>query len=102
MLEAESLLQAAIAGAALGGIFFVGLWWTVQLGTLAKNPAPWFLVSLLLRVGVILGGFYFVGGRDWHRLAACAVGFAAARVIALSWLSARGRPSRAPEIPHAP
>ncbi len=51
MLEAESLLQAAMAGAALGGIFFVGLWWTVQLGTLAKNPAPWFLVSLLLRVG---------------------------------------------------
>ena len=104
MHDAGSLLQSAMAGAALGGIFLVGLWWTVQLGTLARNPAPWFLVSLLLRVGVVLGGFYFVGGRDWHRLAASAVGFAAARVIVtvLLWLSARERPSRAAELPHAP
>ncbi len=104
MHEAGLLLEAATAGAALGGIFFVGLWWTVQLATLARNPAPWFLVSLLLRMGVVLGGFFYVGGRHWDRLAACAAGFVAARVIVtvLSWLSAQRRPSRAAEVRHAP
>jgi F1F0 ATPase subunit 2 len=104
MHDGWSLLRAVTAGAALGGTFFIGLWWTIRRGMPARNPAPWFLVSLLLRVGVVLGGFYFVGGRDWHRLAASAVGFAAARVIVtvLLWLSARERPSRAAELPHAP
>jgi F1F0 ATPase subunit 2 len=103
VLEAGSLLQAALAGAAFGGIFFVGLWWTVRLGTLAKNPAPWFLVSLLLRMSVVLGGFFYVGGQHWDRLAACVVGFGAARTVvtAASWLSARRHPGRAAEVPHA-
>jgi hypothetical protein len=41
----------------------------------------------------VLAGFYFVGGGHWDRLAACFVGFAAARVIAavLPSLAARGR-----------
>jgi F1F0 ATPase subunit 2 len=104
MHDAGSLLQAVTAGAALGGVFFVGLWWTVQLATMARNPAPWFLASLLLRMSVVLAGFYYAGGRHWDRLAACVVGFVAARVIVivLSWLSARGRAGRAAEVRHAP
>jgi F1F0 ATPase subunit 2 len=81
MHDIGSLLQAAAAGAALGGVFFVGLWWTVQLVIIAHNPVPWFLGSLLLRMSVVLAGFYFVGAGRWDRLAACFMGFAAARVI---------------------
>jgi F1F0 ATPase subunit 2 len=81
MHDAGALLQAAAAGVALGGVFFVGLWWTVQLLVSATNPAPWFLASLFSRMGVVLAGFYFVGGGRWERLAACFLGFAAARVI---------------------
>jgi F1F0 ATPase subunit 2 len=91
--DVGSLLQAAIAGAALGGMFFVGLWWTVQLVMIANNPVPWFLASLLMRMGAVLAGFYFVGGGHWDRLAACFLGFAAARVIValLPSLAARAR-----------
>jgi F1F0 ATPase subunit 2 len=81
MHDAGALLQAAAAGIALGGVFFVGLRWTVQLLVTASNPVPWFLTSLLLRMSVVLAGFYFVGAGHWDRLAACLVGFIAARVI---------------------
>ena len=81
MHNAGPLLWAASAGAALGAVFFVGLWWTVQLVMIANNPVPWFLASLLFRMSAVLTGFYFVGGGHWDRLVACFLGFAAARVI---------------------
>jgi F1F0 ATPase subunit 2 len=93
MHDVGALSLAAIAGAALGGMFFVGLWWTVQLVMIANHPVPWFLGSLLLRMGVVLAGFYFVGHGSWDRLAACFLGFAAVRVLVtvLPSLAARGR-----------
>ena len=51
-----------LAGLFLGGFFFGGLWWTVQKALTARNPAFWFLGSMLLRAGVALTGFYYVGG----------------------------------------
>ncbi len=104
MHELGSLLWAAAAGLALGGLFFVGLWWTVQLVMIAHHPVPWFLGSLLLRMGIVLAGFYFVGGGHWERLAACFLGFAGARVMVtvLPSLAAKRRPRSAPEITHVP
>jgi F1F0 ATPase subunit 2 len=103
MHDARSLLEAAAAGAAFGGLFFLGLWWTVQRVMMASNPIPWSLASLLLRMGAVLAGFYFVGGGRWDRLAACLVGFAAARMIVavLPPLAARGRPSPAKDFTDA-
>jgi F1F0 ATPase subunit 2 len=69
------------AGLLLGGVFFGGLWWTVQQGLASKRPALLFLVSLLLRTGVVLGGFYVLGGDDWLRLVVCLLGFVCARFI---------------------
>jgi F1F0 ATPase subunit 2 len=104
MHDLGALLWAAAAGAALGGVFFVGLWWTVQLVMIAHNPVPWFLGSLLLRMGAVLAGFYFVGLGHWDRLAACFLGFAAARVIVtvLPSLAARGRRRADFEVKDAP
>ena len=104
MDDVGSLLLAAAAGAALGGLFFVGLWWTVQLVMIAHHPVPWFLGSLLLRVSAVLAGFYFVGVGHWDRLAACFLGFAAARVVVtvLPSLAARGRRRPTAEVRDAP
>ena len=41
--------DAIIPGLVLGGVFFGGLWWTVQKGFASPRPALWFLGSLLLR-----------------------------------------------------
>jgi len=75
------LVLALIAGLLLGATFFGGLWWTVRKGISSKHPALLFLGSLLLRMSIVLLGFYFVGRGDWQRLVACLVGFIIARFI---------------------
>jgi F1F0 ATPase subunit 2 len=80
MRETLLLLLALLAGALLGTIFFGGLWWTVRRGVSSKQPAAWFLGSLLLRTGIALAGFYFVMHGDWRRLVASLSGFILARM----------------------
>ena len=80
------LVLALVTGALLGVIFFGGLWWTVRKGVTSKNPALWFFGSLLLRMSIILAGFYFVGRDHWERLLLCLLGFVLAR-LTVTWLT---------------
>lgn len=90
---------AGLAGAALGLLFFGGLWWTVRRAAASPRPALWFGPSLLLRMAGVVGGFYLVGAGQWTRLAACLAGFVLARG-ALLWLTrapaGQGRARHAP------
>lgn len=81
MNDLTILVLAWLAGLLLGAIFFGGLWWTVRMGMASARPAMWFLLSLLLRMGLVLVGFYFVGQGDWRRLVSCLVGFFIARIL---------------------
>jgi F1F0 ATPase subunit 2 len=81
MNEPVILLLTGCAGVVLGVFFFGGLWWTVRKGLSSKRPALWFFGSLLLRMGVVLAGFYFVSDGHWGRLLACLFGFLVARFI---------------------
>jgi F1F0 ATPase subunit 2 len=81
MTETLGLMLALVTGISLGAIFFGGLWWTVQKGVSSKQPALWFLGSLLLRTCLALAGFYFVARGRWERLLLCLVGFIAARLM---------------------
>ena len=81
MTETLTLVLAWAAGGALGAMFFGGLWWTVQKALSSKRPALWFFGSLLLRMPLVLAGFYFVAGGHWQRLLACLAGFVIARLI---------------------
>lgn len=90
------LAFALVAGLGLGAIFFGGLWWTVHQCVSSKHPALWFLGSMVVRMSIVLLGFYFVGRGDWQRLVACLVGFIIARLIVM-------RLTRTPiEHPHSP
>jgi len=51
---------AFLAGGMLGGIFFGGLWWTVRKAMASPRPWLWFLGSALLRMSLVVGGFYLV------------------------------------------
>ena len=104
MNETLPLALAWLAGGALGAIFFGGLWWTVRKGVSSSRPALWFLGSGLLRMSIVLAGFYFVSGGQWKRLLACLVGFFIARVV-VTWLTrASGDTPNLPsqEARHAP
>ncbi len=74
---------AGLAGAALGTLFFAGLWWTLRRGLASSRPALWFFASLVLRLSLTAAGFYAVAGDDWRRLLACLLGFVLARQIVL-------------------
>ena len=100
----EALALTGMAGVGLGAIFFGGLWWTVRKGVSANQPALWFFASWLLRTGIVLAGFYFVGAGHSSRLLACLVGFALSRP-AVTWLtrpSGETQPRPAREAGHAP
>ena len=98
------LALALVTGLLLGAIFFGGLWWTVRKGVFSKSPALWFLGSTLLRMGIVLIGFYFVGCGDWRRLLTCLLGFIIARfiVMRLTRTPIEHPRSTAKEASHAP
>jgi F1F0 ATPase subunit 2 len=98
MNETLALALPWLAGAALGAIFFGGLWWTVRKGVSSQQPALWFFGSLLVRMSVTLAGFYFVSGGHWERLLLCLLGFVVARLVVTWW----DRSSREQEASHAP
>lgn len=79
-------LMAVLAGAALGLVFYAGLWWTVRRAATSRRPGPSILASLLLRMSVALGGFYLVAGGELARLLPCLAGFVLARA-AVTWMT---------------
>lgn len=79
--EVLYLLPALVAGMILGVIFFGGLWLTVSRGLRSKKAALIFIGSFILRMAIILPGFYFVGGDNWQRMLASLAGFLIARTV---------------------
>ena len=104
MNEFLGLVLALAAGLSLGAIFFGGLWWTVRKGVSSKRPAFWFLGSLLLRMSLVLVGFYFVGRGNWQRLVACLLGYIIARfcMMRLTRTPVEHSCLTVKEAPHAP
>jgi len=104
MNEFLILAVALAAGLLLGAVFFGGLWWTVRKGVSSKHPALWFLGSMLLRMGMVLLGFYFVGRGNWQRLVSCLLGFIIARfcVMRLTRTPVERPCLTVREAPHAP
>lgn len=86
MNETLMLVAAALAGLGLGGIFFWGLLRTVRRGLASPRPVLWFLGGMLLRMAIVLGGFYWVADGRWQRLLLCLLGFIVARQL-VTWLT---------------
>jgi F1F0 ATPase subunit 2 len=100
MNELAVLALAALGGAALGTIFYEGLYRTIRRGIESKAPALWFSGSLMLRTALVLGGFYAISAGNWHRLIACLPGFLLARVVVTAYRSTeRGKPMKAAGAP---
>ena len=86
MTDALKLIIACVAGAALGVIFFGGLWWTVRKGLSSNQPALWFMGSLLIRMSIVLAGFLLIGRGHWQRLVSCLAGFIMGRLFVM-WIT---------------
>lgn len=86
-----TLAFTLLAGLLLGGVFYGGLWWTVQRGLSTTRPAVLFLTSMVVRTALALTGFYVASQGQWQRLLLCLAGFLVARIIITRYL----RPSTA-------
>ena len=81
MNEVINLLPALFTGIVLGALFFGGLWFTVRYG-LRSNKSPLiFLGSLIIRMAIVLFGFYYVGANNWQKMLVCLGGFLIARIV---------------------
>ncbi|WP_343222576.1 ATP synthase subunit I [Prosthecobacter sp.] len=97
MNDPLSMMLSFAAGLLLGAVFFGGLWWTIRKGLSSPRPALLFLGSAVLRMGIVVAGFYFISNGQWQRLLACMAGFIIARLV-VTWLT-RGKRK---EDHHAP
>jgi F1F0 ATPase subunit 2 len=103
MNDILNLAPALIAGLVLGGMFFGGLWWTIQRGVNSPHPTRWFFGSLLLRMSITLAGFYAVSNGHWEKLLSCLLGFLLARLLVTRLLRQENRDaSLRQEAGHAP
>lgn len=55
-----NIAWGALAGLAIGLVYFLGLRLTVRILAQTTRPAPILLVSVALRMGVLLAGFYLM------------------------------------------
>lgn len=78
----EAIALAVTLGAALGGVYFSALWMTLLQLTETSHPAFILVCSLLLRVSLLLAGFYWIlDSAHWERLLAALAGFIVVRTV---------------------
>jgi F1F0 ATPase subunit 2 len=81
MATFPSLLSAGLLGIILGFLFFYGLWMSAHKILSSGQPVRWLVGSLLVRMMLVLGGFYWVADGNWQRLLACLLGFTLGRFV---------------------
>lgn len=81
MNEIINMVFVFIAGFALGTLFFGGLWLTIKKMKTSKMPSLFFIASFVVRIGVVLLGFYFIAANNWQNMLVCLLGFIIARFV---------------------
>lgn len=75
----------ALMGFAMGCLFFVSLWWTIQRMKATQSFAVLFVLSFVLRMALVLVGFYLLAGGYWQRLIVALIGFTVARFVIVNY-----------------
>ena len=83
MNEILIMILNFIVGIALGIIFFGGLWLTVKKAVTSTKPALFILVSFVIRIALVLLGFYFITAGNWQKLLMALAGFIIARFLVI-------------------
>jgi F1F0 ATPase subunit 2 len=83
------LALGAVAGVAVGLLFFGGLWWTAQRLAVTDRPAVLTAASLLLRMGVLAAVLVVLARSDVLLLVGAVAGLVAAR-LGLTRAAVRG------------
>lgn len=87
-----AVILSLMAGAGLGIIFFVGLWKTIQRMSQVERPYLWMFSSFLLRVSIVLLGFYLIMLIQWQLMAVALLGFIFARLGVIRYTMRKTEP----------
>jgi F1F0 ATPase subunit 2 len=77
-------LLAGLAGILFGIIYFGGLWLTIQKLGQMERPIPWLMGSFIVRLGLVLAGFYLVSNGRIEFLGVSLVTFFITRFLFIS------------------
>lgn len=82
MNELVRFIASGIVGVLLGLVFFWGLWSTVKAFDRSRQPALVLMVSFLMRISVVLVGFYFIARyAGWPHVLIAMCGFILSRMF---------------------
>lgn len=83
MNEIPTMILIFTAGVILGILFFGGLWLTVKKAVTSTKPALLILGSFVLRIALVLLGFYFIAAGNWQKLLMALAGFIVSRFLVI-------------------
>lgn len=89
-ISSIELLSSGLFGLVLGGFYFALLWLTVKYLASIRWPATWVLLSLVLRMGGLLLGLYWISAGSWKRLVAALLGIIVVRVLFTRYVRPEG------------
>jgi F1F0 ATPase subunit 2 len=89
MPDPISVIRLLAAGAALGMVFFGGLWLTLLAFPTARHPLALALGSFWGRTALVIAVFAFVLSGGVPDLLICLAGFIGARLLLARWLQQR-------------
>jgi F1F0 ATPase subunit 2 len=75
------LILCFIVGAAIGAIYFAGLWETVRKLSDTNKPFRRVVISFALRMILLISGLYLVMQGQWERLVAAMIGLILVREV---------------------
>lgn len=81
MNEITITLVSIICGVVLGLFFYGGLWFTIKKGLLRKGRLPLFFLSFMIRMLIVITGFYMLALYDWRALIFSLGGFIFSRIL---------------------
>lgn len=78
------MLIAFMVGVILGVVFFGGLQWTIARLAKVKYPTVFFMASLLIRMFILLCGFYLLKDGSYFNLPLALLGVFLVRIVMVS------------------
>ena len=75
------LMIAFFGGGLFGSAYFGGLWLTVR--RFDETSAATFILSFVVRMGLLLAGMYWLTAGDWRAVLVCLTGVLVSRYVLL-------------------
>lgn len=83
-----------LAGMGLGLFYFGGLWLTLQKLATRQSWTVWLGISFIVRLAVVMGGFFLLMQGSWLKLVALTTGFIVTRIVMIKRIQKTSAPPR--------